>query len=439
MAVRFHQWWASGLWVLATLAPASAQNEQFIPVLAYRTGVYAVSGVPYVNGEVDYYTLVNERDGGINGVKIVFAECETGYATDRGLDCYERLKRNGPTGAAFVVPRSTGVTAVLTDRAYTDKIPLLTPGYGRAASKDGSVFMWNFPLLGTYWSGADIAIQHIGKELGGLDKLAGKSIALLFHDSPYGKEPIPALLALGQKYRFEFRSIPVPHPGLEQESQWRIIRQDKPDYVLLWGWGAMNSATIKQAAVVGYPRDRMIGVWWSGADADVKPAGHDAVGYKSLMLQHGSGKFPVHAAVERYVYAKRKGSGKAEEIGELLYNRGLIGAMLGVEGIRMAQEKFGRRPLTGEQVRWGLENLDLDEVRLKQLGFEGMLRSIKVSCADHEGARTARIQQWNGKTWDVISGWYTADETVTDPIVKEVSAKYASERKIVPRDCSKEN
>jgi branched-chain amino acid transport system substrate-binding protein len=80
---------------------------------------------------------------GINGVKIVFAECETGYATDRGLDCYERLKRNGPTGAAFVVPRSTGVTFLLTDRAYTDKIPLLTPGYGRAASKDGSVFMWN--------------------------------------------------------------------------------------------------------------------------------------------------------------------------------------------------------------------------------------------------------------------------------------------------------
>jgi branched-chain amino acid transport system substrate-binding protein len=85
---------------------------------------------------------------GINGVKIVFAECETGYATDRGLDCYERLKRNGPTGAAFVVPRSTGVTFLLTDRAYTDKIPLLTPGYGRAASKDGSVFMWELRRWG---------------------------------------------------------------------------------------------------------------------------------------------------------------------------------------------------------------------------------------------------------------------------------------------------
>ena len=183
----------------------------------------------------------------------------------------------------------------------------------------------------------------------------------------------------------------------------------------------------------------MIGVWWSGADADVKPAGDDAVGYKALMLQHGSGKFPVHVAIERYVYVKRKGAGKAEEIGELLYNRGLIGAMLGVEGIRKAQQKFGRTPLTGEQVRWGLENLDLNEARLKELGFEGMMKSVKVSCADHEGARTARIQQWNGQTWNVISDWYTADETITDPIVKEVSAKYATDRKITPRDCSKEN
>jgi branched-chain amino acid transport system substrate-binding protein len=386
VARNIHHLWVAGLWALAMAAPAHAQNEQFIPVLAYRTGVYAVSGVPYTNGEVDYYRLINERDGGINGIKIVFEECETGYATDRGLECYERLKNNGPSGAAFVVPRSTGVTYVLTDRTNTDKIPLLTPGFGRAASKDGSVFMWNFPLLGTYWSGADIAIQHIGKEIGGVDKLKGKRIALLFHDSPYGKEPIPALLALAHKHGFEFRSIPVPHPGLEQEPQWQIIHQDKPDYVLLWGWGAMNGAAIKQAAAISYPRDKMIGVWWSGSEADVRPAGDDAISYKALMLQHGSGKFPVHANIQQYVYAKGKGLAKAEEIGEVLYNRGLIGAMLGVEGIRKAQEKFGRKPLTGEQVRWGLENLELNEARLKELGFEGMLRPIKVSCADHEGA-----------------------------------------------------
>jgi branched-chain amino acid transport system substrate-binding protein len=439
MSRRINQSCAAGVLILAIAAPASAQNEQFIPVLVYRTGAYAVSGVPYADGEVDYYRLINERDGGINGVKIVFEECETGYATDRGLECYKRLKDKGPTGAAFVVPRSTGVTAVLTDRANTDKIPLLTPGYGRAASKDGSVFKWNFPLLGTYWSAADIAIQHIGKEIGDPVKLKDKKIVLLFHDSPYGREPVPALVALAQKHGFEFRSIPVPHPGLEQNSQWQSIRVFKPDYVLLWGWGLMNSVAIKEAAAVGYPRDRMIGVWWSGSEADVRPAGDDANGYKSLMLQHGSGKFPVHTDIERYVYSKGKGSGKVEDIGQVLYNRGLIGAMLGVEGIRRAQEKFGKTPLTGEQVRWGLENLDVDKARLKTLGFEGMMSPVKVSCADHEGARTARIQQWDGKAWKVISDWYTADESLSEPIVKEVSGKYAAERNIIPRDCSRES
>jgi len=62
---------------------------------------------------------------------------------------------------------------------------------------------------------------------------------------------------------------------------------------------------------------------------------------------------------------------------------------------------------------------------------------VLITCVDHEGARTARIQQWDGNAWKVISNWYAADETVTEPIVKEVSAKYAAERKITPRECSK--
>lgn len=428
-----------GLLLYALGAQARAQDEQFIPVLVYRTGAYAVSGIPYADGEVDYYNLINERDGGINGVKIIFTECETGYATDRGLDCFRRLKDKGPTGAAFVVPRSTGVAYALMQNANTDRVPILTPGHGQAMTKDGSVFPWSFPLLGTYWSAADIAVQHIAKEIGGADKLRGMSIALLFHDSPYGREPIPALLALAQKYGFTFRSIPVPHPGVEQKSQWQSIQQNRPDYLLLWGWGEMNSVAIKEAAATGFPRERMIGVWWSGSEADVLPAGDDAIGYKSLMLQHGSGKFAVHADIERYVYAEGKGSAKPGEIGTVLYNRGLIGAVLGVEGIRKAQERFGQKPLTGEQVRWGLENLELNETRLEELGVEGMMKPIKVSCADHEGAHTGRVQQWDGNSWNVISGWYVADETVTNPIVKEAAMQYAAGHNISRRDCSSEN
>src|SRR5689334_14941070 len=96
-------------WMLAVAACAAAASlvtsgtalaqaaEQFFPVLVYRTGAYAPNGVPWANGYVDYLKLVNARDGGVNGVKITFEECETGYATDRGVECYERLKGKGPT------------------------------------------------------------------------------------------------------------------------------------------------------------------------------------------------------------------------------------------------------------------------------------------------------------------------------------------------------
>ncbi len=413
-------------------APALAQNEQFIPHLVYRTGAYAPNGVPFANGVADYYKLVNARDGGINGVKIAYEECEFGYATDRGVECYERLKGKGPTGAAYFIPLSTGVTFAITEKTATDKIPIISMGYGRADSRDGSVFQWNFPLLGTYWTAADIILQHIAKKEGGFDKLKGKKIALVYHDSPYGKEPIALLQKRAQMHGFDLMLLPVTHPGVEQKATWLQIRQNRPAYVLLWGWGVMNSAAIKEAVAVGYPRDKIYGVWWSGGEPDVRPAGDSAKGYNAVTLQHGAGRFKLHEDLKKYLFDKGQGSGKWEDTGEILYVRGLIDAMLGVEAIRTAQEKFGKKPLTGEQVRWGLENLNLTAERLKELGFEGELKPIKVSCHDHEGARTGRIQTWDGKNWKITSDWYVSDDKVIAPMVKESAAKYAAEKKITP-------
>ena len=428
----------SGAGIVFSTGPAMAQNEQFIPRLVYRTGAYAPNGIPFANGAADYITMLNERDGGINGVKLVMEECETGYATDKGVECYERLKGKGPTGAAYFSPLSTGITFALTEKVPGDKIPLLTTGYGRSESRNGAVFPWNFIAVGSYWTAADIAIQHVAKELGGIDKLKGKKISLVYHDSPYGKEPIPALEARAKLNGFTFKAIPVTHPGVEQKSQWLAIRQDRPDYVLLWGWGVMNSTSIKEAAAVAYPRDKIIGVWWSGAEPDVIPAGDQAKGYKALLLQHPAGKFAVHGDIEKHVFAKGQGVGK-DTNGQVLYNRGLIDSLIGTEAIRTAQAKFGKKPLTGEQIRWGFENLNLTADRIKELGFDGMLAPMKFSCEDHQGADQARVHQWDGKEWKIISDFYTADRSILDPMVKETAAKYAAEKKITPRDCAKES
>ena len=427
---------ASGL-LTAPFAFAQAK-EQFFPVLSYRTGPYAPNGIPWADGYVDYLKLVNAQ-GGINGVKLSFEECETGYDTARSVECYERLKgKNG--GATLVQPLSTGATFALTEKAPGDKIPLITAGYGRSESQDGGVFKWNFPLIGTYWVAADALIQHIAKKEGGLDKLKGKKIALVYHDSPYGKEPIPLLQQRAAMHGFELQLLPVAAPGVEQKSTWLQIRQSRPDYVMLWGWGVMNSTALKEAQATGYPRDRMYGVWWAGAEPDVKDVGEGAKGYNAVAMQHGAERNSKFAqAVLAQVHDKGQGTGPKDEVGSVLYMRGAISAMLGVEGVRRAQERYGKgKVMTGEQTRWGLENLALDQKKLDALGFAGVMRPVSTSCVDHLGANWARIHTWDGSKWVFSSDWLQADEQIIKPMVKAAADKYAAEKKLTrrtPEDC----
>jgi branched-chain amino acid transport system substrate-binding protein len=422
----------------ALVAPsAMAQaKEQFFPVLVYRTGAYAPNGVPFANGYVDYLKLVNER-GGINGVKVSFEECETGYATDRGVECYERLKgKNG--GATVFQPLSTGITFALTEKAPGDKIPLITAGYGESA--DGGVFKWNFPLSGTYWVAADTLIQHIAKKEGGLDKLKGKKIALVYHDSPFGKEPIPLLQERAAMHGFTLSLLPVTHPGVEQKATWLQIRRDRPDYVLNWGWGVMNSTALKEAQATGYPREKMYGVWWAGAEPDVKDVGAGAKGYNAIMMQHGAEpNADVAKEILTKVHGKGNGTGPKDEVGQVLYMRGLQAAMLAVEGVRAAQERFGKgKVMTGEQARWGYENLNLTQAKLDALGFKGVMRPISTSCQDHMGASWARVHTWNGSKFEWTSDWLQGDEQIIRPLVKAAADKYAAEKKLTRRtgaDC----
>ncbi len=416
--------------VFAPAAHAQAQ-EQFFPVLVYRTGAYAANGNPWANGYVDYLKLVNAK-GGINGVKLSFEECEFGYATDRGVECYERLKGKGAT---LFQSLSTGVTFALTEKASVDKVPLITAGYGRSESQDGSVFTWNFPLLGSYWVGADVAIQHIAKQEGGLDKLKGKKIALVYHDSPFGKEPIPLLQERAKMHGFELQLLPVAHPGVEQKATWLQIRRDRPDHVLLWGWGVMNSTAIKEAQATGYPRDKMLGIWWAGAEPDVKDVGAGAKGYSALALQHGAEpNSKIVKDMLATLHDKGQGTGPKDEVGSVLYMRGLISAMLGVEGVRQAQERYGKGKLmTGEQVRWGLENLNLDQAKLNAMGFEGVMRPVQTSCTDHMGSSWVRVHTWDGAKWGFSSDWYQADDKVLRPMVLDAASKYAAEKNIQRR------
>lgn len=413
----------------STLAHA---QEQFFPLLSYRVGAYAAGGSALFGGIIDYFNLVN-MNGGVNGVKLAWEECETEYNASRGVECYERLKKKGG-GATVVEPFSTGIAYGVLDRLPVDKMAMTTLGYGRSDAANGQVFPWVFPLITNYWSQADAMIRYLGEKNGGLDKLKGKKIVHLYHDSAYGKEPFPVFEAHAKTYGFELIKIPVPHPGNEQQSQWLQIRQAQPDHVILWGWGVMNATALKAAQRAGYPREKMLGVWWAGSEEDTIPAGAASVGYTTMTF-NTPGNYPVLDEIRKKVYGAKKGNMEdASRVGSVLYMRGVTAAMVWVEGMRNAQGKYGKgKVVTGEQLRWGLENLNIDAAKQRSLGAENMFPALKTSCQDHEGSGAVKVQVWDGKAWKALTpNWVQSDRAFIRKMVDESSAKYAAEKKITP-------
>src|SRR5271155_2841687 len=355
---------------LALAAPAFAEDSIYVPLFTYRTGAFAGSGTPIADGMHDYLTMLNERDGGIGGVKLIVEECETGYDTKKGVECYDTVKGKNPV---VITPYSTGITLQVIPKASVDKIPVFSMAYGLSASADGNLFPWIFNAPATYWDGASAFIRHAADVEGGFEKLRGKKIGLVHLDAPYGKEPIPLLQALAADYGFELKLYPVPGAQMQnQSSLWLDIRRDRPDWGYLQGWGAKNPTAIKEASKIGFPMNRLVGVWWSGNDDDARPAGQDAKGYTSLDLNAVGTNFPVIQDILKYVVDKGKSQiTSKDKVGENFYNRAIWNSVLIAEGIRSAQQVTGKKNVNGEDVRRGFENLNITAARMKELGLEG--------------------------------------------------------------------
>ena len=151
--------------------------------------------------------------------------------------------------------------------------------------------------------------------------------------------------------------IEVPHPGNQQESQWLQIQRLQPEFVVLRGWGVMNPVALKTAQQVGYPSDHIIGNIWSNSEEDVRPAGKAAVGYIALTDPPS-----VVQQIVKTVYAAGKGNlDDKSRIGSGYHTLGIINGILNVEALRIAQKRFGDKALSGEQMQWGFDHLDLDD------------------------------------------------------------------------------
>jgi branched-chain amino acid transport system substrate-binding protein len=413
---------------VAGMLAGPVMADLVIPDLSYRTGPYAAGGTPFSDGYQDYFNLLNARDGGIGGEKVRIIECETGYNTEKGVECYESTKGEG---ALIYQPLSTGITYQLIPKATADGIPLHTMGYGRTSAVNGEVFNWVFNYPANYWDAASVAVNYLLDENGG--SLEGKTIALLYHNSAYGKEPIRTLEVLAAQHGFTLTQIAVDHPGQEQKSQWLQIRRERPDYVLMWGWGVMNQVAIQEAANIGFPMDHFIGNWWAGAEHDVMPAGMAANGYKSLNMNRVQ-DYPVLSEIKSLVIDAGNGAGDGSNLGSVLYVRGMYAAMLAAEAIAKAQEMNGTAQVTPAMVRDGMENLSITNDRMKELGMEGVGPEFSVSCQNHGGSGQGLVQQWDAAAgkWIPLTDYISPDESVIAPLVAEDSAAFAAENNITP-------
>ena len=414
----------------AVMAAGPVLADLVMPSLSYRTGPYAANGIPFADGFADYFTLLNERDGGIGGVPVRVLECETGYNTEKGVECYESTKGEG---ALVYQPLSTGITYQLIPKGTADGIPIHSMGYGRTSAKNGKVFSHVFNYPANYWDGASIAVKHILDVNGG--DIKGKKIALVYHNSAYGKEPIRTLEELAKIHGYELSLLAVDHPGQEQKSQWLQIRRERPDYVLMWGWGVMNQVAIQEAANIRFPMENFIGIWWSGSENDVLPVGDKANGYKALALGNPGGDYPVYGDLEKYVYSSGKAAGAGDQAKTVLYNRGMYAALLAAEAVKKAQAIHGVADITPAMMRDGMEAMALSEEDMAALGFPDFGPAFEVTCANHGGAGLGKVQQWDAsaKTWSVITDWIESDKSVIDPLVMADSAAYAAENNIEER------
>jgi branched-chain amino acid transport system substrate-binding protein len=304
-------------------------------------------------------------------------------------------------------------TYSLSPKLLADKIPAISPGFGRADSINGRRWPYLFPAAANYWSQATAAIQYFMDEEGG--SLKGKKVALLYFDNPAGREPIPVLEMLAEKYGFTLRTFGVPSPGLEMGAQVTdITRRFRADWVIGHMFGRAPSVSLKELPRKGFPLDHYIGFVWNTNESDVFAAGKEiSKGALSISFTGLGRDFPTHQEILAMYAKEGKSPPESMEISGY-YNRGIFNIALMMEAVRNAIKAFGP-PITGEKVQKGFE-------MVKDFSLDGLLPPMEITPDDHEGGGWVRVYQWDGEKFILKKDWFKGDQEVKEAYLRQVEA-----------------
>ena len=272
---------------------------------------------------------------------------------------------------AAVFSASTPLVYALTERATHDQIPLLAVGIGRADASDGRVFPY---LFNPPTTGGVRTRPRSGSSANGLaawTQLKGLKIAHVYIDNDFGRETLPLLDTQAAQYGFAVQHLAVPPPGLDQKATWLRVKVAQPDWVILRSTGVMTPTALKEAAQVGFPRDKIVGNRAPARSRTwCRPGRRPLASSAPPFWARG----PTSRSSRRcstYVYARGKGPGPEGDVGTAFWKRGVLDGVLTTEAIRTAMRHFGNQPLTGAQVQWGLEHLTLTAASTQRAGGGG--------------------------------------------------------------------
>ena len=194
----------------------------------------------------------------------------------------------------------------------------------------------------------------------------------------------------------------------------------------MWGWGAMNPTAVKEAAKINFPMDkfsRHLVVRRRGRRARAAAPGQGLSSRSTSMRR--APNFPAIQDIKKHVVDKGRQGYPKDKVGENLYNRGVFNSVLIAEAIRNAQKLTGKKVVTGEDVRRGLESLKHHRGAPEGARARGLRRAAEAPCADHNGHHAAFMQQWDGTKWVKVSDWIEPMKDKVQPMLEAAAKDYA--------------
>jgi branched-chain amino acid transport system substrate-binding protein len=363
-------------------APARQLSAVKVGGFIDRSGATANVGNSLGDGAKDWVELANAQN--LVGRRVEWIEYDHSYEVPKAEQGYKKFIDQDKVVA--IQSYGTPITNALAPKAADDRVPLFTPGYGISEVENGAKYPYAFVGVASYHSQAMALLGHFKETWKDTSRKA--KVIYMYYDNAAGQDPLELIKAQAPKLGLDLlTTIAVPPAATDLSQNLLEVKNRDPDFLLTHFFGTHPALSIKAAAQVGFPVNRMYSMVWGIGEPDIEVAGAAAEGYHGLQFVAVKEDNPQALQMLREYWQKTGKTVDEKKIG-VYYLRGVYTAALILEAIRLAGDKD---KLTGEDVKKGTESI-------KDFTAYGLSPGTTITPQDHAGSRKVRLYQVkNGK------------------------------------------